>query len=335
MIKLPKVIAGTSGLGNLYVATSLEQKKDVVAAYLNAIAPELPVFDSAGKYGAGLALETLGKCLQELGVPPGEVMISNKLGWYQKPLQTAEPLFEPGVWKSLRNDAEQHISYNGILRCFEQGNKLLAPYSATMVLVHDADEYLAAAGNHNEEQQRYEDVLGAYRALHELKQTGVIRYIGVGAKNWKIIQRISNDIELDWVMLANSCTIYSHPAELLNFIQTLAAKKITVINSAVFHGGFLIGSDYFNYKPVSRQESIHHQLYAWRDMFYSICNDFSVEPSVACIQFALQVPGVTSIALNSTSPDRTAKNVHIAQTKLPPAFWARMREEHLLQAEWL
>ena len=38
------------------------------------------VFDSAGKYGAGLALEVIGKALEELGVPPEKVMFHPKVG---------------------------------------------------------------------------------------------------------------------------------------------------------------------------------------------------------------------------------------------------------------
>ena len=35
---------------------------------------------STGKYGAGLSLEVLGKCLSELHIPKDRVIISNKLG---------------------------------------------------------------------------------------------------------------------------------------------------------------------------------------------------------------------------------------------------------------
>jgi len=57
----------------------------------------IAVFDSAGKYGAGLALEVLGQCLEELNVPPEKVVISNKLAWKRIPLpEGAEPTFEPG-----------------------------------------------------------------------------------------------------------------------------------------------------------------------------------------------------------------------------------------------
>ncbi|WP_261387862.1 aldo/keto reductase [Chitinophaga pinensis] len=67
MIQLPPVIAGTSSLGNLYKEIPFEQKKEIVRAHIEASATPA-VFDSAGKYGAGLALETLGQCLKELGV---------------------------------------------------------------------------------------------------------------------------------------------------------------------------------------------------------------------------------------------------------------------------
>jgi len=66
--ELPKILFGTSSLGNLFCEPTHAEKKAVVEEILKAT--PTPVFDSAGKYGAGLALEELGTCLEELGVPP-------------------------------------------------------------------------------------------------------------------------------------------------------------------------------------------------------------------------------------------------------------------------
>src|SRR5690606_13420045 len=156
------------------------------------------------------ALEALGKSLKDLGVNPGDVVISNKLGWMRTELIGAEPTFEPGVWKDLGYDAVQNISYDGIIACFEQGNDLLGEYSPQMVSVHDADECLLAADNEEEAAKRYHDILGAYRALSDRKEMGNAKAVGVGAKDWRIIERISKDVELDWVMIANSMTVHSH-----------------------------------------------------------------------------------------------------------------------------
>src|SRR5690349_14401047 len=166
---IPPVIFGTSSLGNLYQAIDYKTKRDIVNECIEYSFGR-PLFDTAGKYGAGMALETLGRCLSDLCIHPDDVIICNKLGWYQTELLTQEPTFEKGVWVDLKNDAVQKISYDGILQCFNQGNRLLGIYSAKMVSVHDPDEYLATAKNKIEEEQKYQDILEAYRALSDLKK---------------------------------------------------------------------------------------------------------------------------------------------------------------------
>lgn len=105
-IQLPPVIFGTSCLGNIYQVVPYETKLAIVRECVKN-SPGITVFDSAGKYGAGLSLEVLGQALKELGVDPKNVIISNKLGWYQMELTTPEPTFENGIWKGLKNDAVQ------------------------------------------------------------------------------------------------------------------------------------------------------------------------------------------------------------------------------------
>lgn len=53
-------------------------------------------------------------------------------------------------------------------------------------------------------------VLGAYKALSELKAAGKVHSIGVGAKDITSIDWISNHIQLDWAMFACSITPYTH-----------------------------------------------------------------------------------------------------------------------------
>lgn len=320
--KLPEVIYGTSGLGNLFTAHDMAHKKAVVAQCIRH-AKSIPVFDTAGKYGAGLALQSLGECLRQLGVKPDEVLISNKLGWLQTELKTAEPTFEPGVWKELKNDAVQQISYDGILACFEQGNTLLGEYVPQMVSVHDPDEYLDAAANSADAEQRYADILEAYRALAALKKKGAVKAIGVGSKQWKVIQRISADVALDWVMIANSYTIHRHPADLYLFMEELQRKGVKVINSAVFHSGFLTGGDHYDYRKVSVDTD--KDLFAWRAAFFQICKEYNISPALACVQFGLNAPGVKSIALNTTNPDRVKFNTELVYEQLPDGFLDKMQ----------
>lgn len=329
-IQLPSVIFGTSGLGNIYSETSYEQKLEIVKECI-AESKGIPMFDSAGKYGAGMALEVLGKCLKDLNVDPDKVLISNKLAWYQVPLTTDEPTFERGVWKNLTHDAVQRISYQGIIDCFEQGNELLGDYSSQMASVHDPDEYLATAKNEEEEQKLYNDILDAYGALTELKAQGKVNSIGVGAKQWRVIQRISKDVDLDWVMIANSLTLHSHPKELIDFITELHKKEVSIINSAVFNGGFLIGGDHYNYRYIDKTSEEGEVLYHWRERFFSLCESFHITPAEACFNFGFNIPGVTSVALSTTNPSKIKRNIEMATKEIPAAFWVSMVKEGLMK----
>ena len=326
-IKLPKVIFGTSGLGNLYTAQPDEVKLSIVSECIKH-STKPAVFDSAGKYGAGLALETLGKCLHQLEVDPADVVISNKLGWLRTELKTPEPTFEPGVWHDLKFDAVQKISYDGILECYEQGNDLLNGYDAQLVSVHDPDEYLNGAATAIEKDKRYIDILEAYRALAKLKKDGKVTAIGIGAKNWQTIEQITQHVKLDWVMIANSMTVHSHPRELVAFLKKLKQQGIDIINSAVFNGGFLTGSDHYNYQAVDR--ATHSSLYQWRDRFYQLCKEYNLKPAEVCVTFGLHAPGVKSIALNTTNPLRVADNIETAHVKIPIDFWRDMKDQQLI-----
>ncbi|MCK5103982.1 MAG: aldo/keto reductase [Cyclobacteriaceae bacterium] len=201
-LKVPPIIFGTSALGNLYKALTDETKLEIISNWFQWVDSPV-VIDTAGKYGAGLALEEIGNGLRALNVRPDDIIISNKLGWLRTELIAAEPTFETGVWVDLKNDAVQKISYDGIMECYEQGLQLLGgSYNTEILSVHDPDEYLGQAGTEDQRRQRMNDILEAYHALFELKKQRKATAIGIGSKDWKIIKLISEKVELDWVMLA-------------------------------------------------------------------------------------------------------------------------------------
>lgn len=324
---LPKIIFGTSSLGNLFVELDVLTKNELVKAALESSSDNL-LFDSAGKYGAGLALESLAAGLKASNVKPNQVRISNKLGWKRVPLTTDEPTFEPGAWINLKHDAVQDISYQGILDCYEQGNELLGDYESTIVSVHDPDEYLAAAKSDADLDKRKQDVLDAYRALAELKQAGKVESIGVGAKDVSVIDFISDHVQLDWAMFACSVTPYIHKQSTLELLNKLGEQGVEVINSAVFNAGFLLGSENLDYKKVSRDT--HPQAFAWRDKFQQLCEQFDITPAQACVQFSFLFPQIVSIALSSSSAKRVKSNMNLVNADVPAEFWTAMKEQGLV-----
>jgi D-threo-aldose 1-dehydrogenase len=333
-LSLPPVVFGTSALGNLYQAVPESTKLAIVQAVLSHL--EAPAaLDSAGKYGAGLALEMLGWALRELGAAPADIVISNKLGWLRTPLRTPEPTFEPGVWADLKNDAVQDISHDGILRCYEQGCELLgAPYTSQMVSVHDPDEYLAGAQSEAERQKRFDDILAAYDALRGLKAQGLVQAVGIGAKDWRTIQAISQQVDLDWVMFANSFTLFTHPPELVAFMDALQGQRIAIINSAVFNAGFLIGGAFFDYRQLDPDDPNDRPYFAWREQFLEICQQYAVHPADAGVQFGMSHPGITSVALGTSKPDRVPQNIASLNAAIPTEFWGALRAAGLIAPDF-
>ena len=288
-----------------------------------------------GKYGAGLALEKLGEILQKLNIQPEDIVISNKLGWLRTPLLTPEPTFEKGVWMNIKNDARQNISYEGILECWEQGNELLGgSFNPMLVSVHDPDEYLNKAKDDKDFNKLLSDIVEAYKALSDLKSQGKVKAIGVGAKNWKTIRLIAREVDLDWAMFANSMTIYRHPDDLLEFMGQLHAKGVGIINSAVFHAGFLTGGDFFDYVHIKPDSSENRAKFKWREDFFAICKKHDVVPANACVQFALTPPGVISVSLNTSNPARVKKNVESVECKIPDGFWKEMVKKGLIDKNY-
>jgi D-threo-aldose 1-dehydrogenase len=324
----PRIVFGTTPLGNIYRVVPEETKRELIAAWFQHAGA--PVFiDSAGKYGAGLALESLGKHLAALGIAPEEVVISNKLGWKRAPLLTSEPTFEPGAWFGLEHDAVQRISYEGILECHEEGNRLLGAYESRVVSVHDPDEYLAAADSAADDERRFHDLLEAYRALYELKAAGKADAVGVGAKNWHSILRLHEaGVEFDWVMFANSYTVMRHPLELRRFMEVLEKRGTAIVNSAVFHGGFLTGGEFFDYRKVTRESD--PALYDWRDRFEALCARFAVSPAAAAAAYGRSAPGVVALALSTSQPERVAEMVTLAHAEMSGEFEAALVAEGLI-----
>lgn len=332
--QIPPAIFGTSALGNLYTAPEDDVKLSIVRECFHHVATPL-VFDCAGKYGAGLALEMLGKTLEQLSIHPEDVIISNKLGWFRTPLKTPEPTFEKGIWKDIHNDAVQLISYDGIMKCWEQGNELLGgKYKPGLVSVHDPDEFLSGIADESEKKKRYKAIMEAYRALLYLKSIGEVKAIGVGAKEWKIVERISRDVDLDWVMFANSMTIFSHPPELCSCMEMLHKRGVGIINSGVFNAGFLTGGRFFNYRAIEPDTTENKRIFKWREDFMNICRKHEVEPAAACVHFAMTPPGVSAVSLNTSDPSRIKRNAELVTTEVPHDFYREMREKGLIKKNY-
>ena len=328
-MKLTPIIFGTSCLGNLYKAIPMETKVAIAAEWFKAF--EHPVVDSAGKYGAGLSLECIGKALKTLGKKNGDLTISVKLGWRRSRRLNPgeEPTFEPGAWAGLEYDAVQDISYDGIMRCHAEAKELLGGFPIDLVSVHDPDEYLAHAesqrggdGQNSAFSAALREIKDAYKALFELKARGEAESVGIGSKDWRVIEMLWRDgVKFDWVMFACQPTLLAHPPELISFVNELKTAGVTLIDSAVFNGGFLIGSDMLDYRKADPKKDA--AAFAFRSCYLELCSRYGLDPAAPAVEYAYRL-GFDAVALNTASPHRILKNAAYANAKAPEAFWREL-----------
>lgn len=197
--------------------------------------------------------------------------------------------------------------------------------------MHDPDEYLAASSDEADLAKRKEDVLGAYKALAELKDAGKVMSIGVGAKDITVIDFISDHVQLDWAMFACSITPYSHSDFAKNLLLKLGKQGVDVINSAVFNAGFLIGGEFFDYQKITVET--HPEIFAWREKFQQLCGDFNLSAMAVCVQFSFLFPEIKSIALSTSKPHRVQGNIDLVNAQIPLAFWEKLQSEGLINIE--
>jgi D-threo-aldose 1-dehydrogenase len=117
-------------------------------------------------------------------------------------------------------------------------------------------------------------------------------------------------------------------------MQSLHQNQVSIVNSAVFHAGFLIGGKYFDYQLIQPDTAANKAIFAWRDQFFALCVKHQISPAVACVSFATTAPGVVSIALNTSNPKHIRGNVESVTTQVPVAFWADMKANKLIAEDY-
>jgi D-threo-aldose 1-dehydrogenase len=290
MIELGRLGLGTAPIAGLYQAVDEETADAVVER-----AWELGIryFDTAPRYGAGLAERRLGHALH--GKPRDAFVISTKVGRLLRPGES--------VWHGAPPLVDYFdFSYEAALRSLEASLERLRLDRVDIAFVHDPDDH-------------YDDALnGAFRALRRLRDEGTLRAIGVGSNQTEILCRFAREADPDCVLIAGRWTLLDRSAgdELLPLCQE---RGITVIAGGVFNSGILAGGDSFDYQRAPRE--IIERAERLRDA----CARHGVSLAAAAVQFPLGRPAVACALIGCAHPAEVAEDVRLANLNLPYALW--------------
>ena len=293
MIELGRLGLGTAPIGGLYQAVDDETARAVVD---RAWELGMRYFDTAPRYGAGLAERRLGAALG--GRPRDEFVVSTKVG----------RLLRPG--RSEWGGAPELVDYfdfssDATLRSLEESLGRLGLDRVDIAFVHDPDDYFDEA------------LAGSFRALAGLRDEGVVRAIGVGANQPAVLCRFAREADPDCFLVAGRFTALDRTAE-VELLPLCEERGIAVIAGGVFNSGVIAGGTTFDY------EAAPPEIVARVERLRELCGRHDVPLPAAAMQFPLRHPAVATVLVGCRTPAEVAEDVRLAQLQLPDDLWAEL-----------
>ncbi|MFE7469132.1 aldo/keto reductase [Streptomyces sp. NPDC057499] len=289
---LPRLGIGTAPLGGLF-----EEVGDADAAATLRAAAEAGIsyFDTAPRYGHGLAEERLGRLLGPSGVT--DPVISTKTGWLLRPRPDGSPGEVITDWTE-----------RGIRESLESSLTRLGRDSVDILYLHDPDNY-------PDEIRRT-----AYPAVRRLRDEGLIRAIGFGMNHSGPLASYVAEFDVDVVLIAGRFSLLDHEA--LGTLLPLCARTGTaVVVGGVFNTGLLADPSpdaMFNYRPVPTPALERAR------QCRKLCEEYGVPLTAAAIQFPLLHGAVGSVVLGCRSAAEVTANAAAARFPVPDELWQRL-----------
>ncbi|MES9555244.1 MULTISPECIES: aldo/keto reductase [unclassified Streptomyces] len=289
---LPRLGIGTAPLGGLFEPVGEEEAAATLRAATDA---GITYFDTAPRYGHGLAEQRLGRLLAPSG--GSAPVISTKAGWLLRPRPDGSPGEVITDWTE-----------RGIRESLEASLTRLGRSSVDILYLHDPDDY-------PDEIRRT-----AYPAVRRLRDEGLIRAIGFGMNHSGPLASYVAEFEVDVVLIAGRFSLLDHEA-LAALLPLCARTGTAVVVGGVFNTGLLADPSpgaMFNYRPVpARALERARQCRA-------LCEEYAVPLPAAAIQFPLLHPAVDSVVLGCRSAAEVTANAAAARFPVPDELWQRL-----------
>src|ERR1700757_157353 len=154
-------------------------RQEAVAIARAAWAAGVRYVDTAPYYGFGQAERCVGDALR--AVPRDEWVLSTKVG------RRLRPQGEPAAAEThpLPFDAVFDYSYDAIMREFEDSLQRLGLARIDILYVHDIGAMQHGREKHPAIMRAFRK--GGYRALEELRQSGIVRAVGIGVNEQEVL----------------------------------------------------------------------------------------------------------------------------------------------------
>ncbi|EEL32251.1 MULTISPECIES: aldo/keto reductase [Bacillus cereus group] len=316
---------GTAPLGNMYRNIPEEEAIATVdAAWDNGVR----YFDTAPLYGSGLAEIRLGEALSKrnrddyfLSTKVGRIISDELEDPSTRDLGEKGGLFEFGRKNKIIND----YSADATLRSIEDSLKRLKTDRLDFVYIHDvAQDFYGDEWISQFEIAR----TGAFRALTQLRDEGVIKGWGLGVNKVESIELMLDleEAKPNVSLLAGRYSLLDHERALQRVMPAAVKNNMDIVVGGPYSSGVLAGGAHFEYQKASPE------IVAKVNKMKNLADRHGISIKAAALQFALANPAVAAVIPGASKPERIAEDQAALKTVIPAAFWEEMREQKLVAA---
>jgi len=215
-------------------------------------------------------------------------------------------------------------SYDGVMRSFEDSLQRLGLARVDILYVHDIGAKQHGAKAHSEIMRTFRE--SGYRALEELRRSGVVRAIGIGVNEREVLLEALEWGDWDAFLLAGRYTLLEQ-APLDDLLPKCLSAGVSIVVGGPLNSGILAGRDTWNYKAAPPE------VVARVDAIRAVCARHQVPLAAAALQFPLAHPAVAAIIPGPRSVAEFEANLRLLRYPIPTALWADLRDAKLLHPD--
>lgn len=306
---------GTATMGGSRIPITRAEGEAIVTAAWDA---GVRYFDTAPFYGVGAAEHRVGDALRDQDRDTW--VLSTKVGRLLRPKTDSAPS-QDGRLSPMPFKVVYDYTYDGIMRSVEDSYQRLGLARIDILYVHDIGVY-----QHGPEMNaRYLPQLrdSGYKALEELRRSGVVSAIGIGVNEKEVLIEALGFGDWDAFLLAGRYTLLEQ-GPLDDLIPMCLQRGTSLVIGGPLNSGILAGRDTWNYDTAPPEIVARVQKLA------AVCKAHDVPLAAAALQFPLAHPVVAAVIPGPRSAAEFKENLPLFTLQIPPSLWSDLRNEGLL-----
>jgi D-threo-aldose 1-dehydrogenase len=317
-LRVTEIGLGTATMGGKRFTVEHATGEAIVRA---AWAAGIRYVDTAPFYGVGAAEHRVGDALR--GEDRNAWVLSTKVGRLLKPHRGPGESEDQGL-SPFHFDVVYDYSYDGIMRSVEDSYQRLGLAKLDILFVHDIGVYQHGVEANAHHVRILRD--SGYKALEELKRTGVCSAFGLGVNEKEIILDVMQWGDWDVFLLAGRYTLLEQ-GPLDDLLPLCEKRGASIVVGGPLNSGILAGRDTWNYAPapadvVDRVQRIQ-----------AVCDAHHVPMPAAAFQFPLAHPAVCAIIPGPRNAAEFNENVPLFTFPIPGALWSDLKTAGLVRQD--